>query len=231
MRYRRLLAGLFAGLLVLAVPTSAWAQEEGGEGTEAEGESHAEGPRGHAEEECIHLLEEGGTIDACQKAPNPILPPTNELLWGAFAFAVLFALLAKFGYPAIKQAMDERTEKIRGDLDGAEKAKTDAEAVLADYQRQLQDARNEAARIIEEARQQADQVKRDLTARAEAEAAELRQRNAEQVAAERDRVLGEMQGQVATLAIELAEKVVESNLDREANQRLIESYISSVGAR
>ena len=217
MAIRRLLVGLAAGLLVLAVPTAASA---------AEGEV-----KGHAEEECIHLLEEGGTIDSCQEAPNPILPATNELIWGALAFLILFAGLAWKGYPAIKKAMDDRTEKIRGDLDSAERAKSESETVLADYQRQLQDARNEAARIIEEARQQADTVKRDLIARAEAEANELRQRNAEQVGAERDRVLAEMRGQVATLAIELAEKVVESNLDRDANMRLIENYISSVGTR
>lgn len=217
MAIRRLLVGIAAGLLVLAVPTPASA-------VEAE-------VRGHAEEVCIELLEQGGTIDSCQEAPNPILPPTSEVIWGALAFTILFFGLAWKGYPAIKQAMDDRTDKIRGDLDSAERARTESETVLADYQRQLQDARTEAARIIEEARQQADTVRRDLVARAEAEANELRQRNAEQVAAERDRVLAEMRGQVATLAIELAEKVVESNLDREANMRLIENYISSVGTR
>ncbi|MBA3302824.1 MAG: hypothetical protein H0U26_02990, partial [Acidimicrobiia bacterium] len=55
-------------------------------------------------------------------------------------------------------------------------------------------------------------------------------RNAEQITAERDRVMSELQGQVASLAIELAEKVVEGNLDRDANLRLIENYINSVGA-
>ena len=215
MHIRKMLIGLAAGLLVLAVPTAA---------------SAAEGNvRGHAEEECIHILEEGGTIDACQEAPNPILPPLNELIWGAIAFTVLFAGLAWKGYPAVKKAMDDRTEKIRNDLDSAERARTEAETALAGYQSQLQEARTEAARIIEEARQQADQVKRDLTARAEAEAAEIRQRAAEQANAEGERVLAEMRGQVAAIAIELAEKVVESNLDREANMRLIENYINSVG--
>ena len=215
MAIRRLLVGVAAGLLVLAVPTAA---------------SAAEGNvRGHAEEECIHLLEEGGTLDSCQEAPNPILPPTNELIWGAIAFTILFAGLTWKGYPAIKKAMDDRTEKIRSDLDGAESAKAQAESTLADYQRQLQDARNEAARIVEEARQQADQVRRDLTTRAEAEAAEIRQRAAEQANAEGERVLAEMRSQVAAIAIELAEKVVASNLDREANMRLIENYINSVG--
>jgi F-type H+-transporting ATPase subunit b len=182
-------------------------------------------------EECIHLLESGQTVDACQEAPNPILPATNELLWGAFAFIVLFVLFAWKGVPAVKGAMDARAQKISDSLDEAEKAKTDAEGVLAEYQRQLADARTEASRVIDEARAQAETVRRDLIAKAEAEVAELRQRNAEQVTAERGRVMGELQGQVASLAIELAEKVVESNLDRETNTRLIESYINSVGVR
>jgi F-type H+-transporting ATPase subunit b len=182
-------------------------------------------------EECIHLLESGQTVDACQVAPNPILPATNELLWGAFAFIVLFVLFAWKGVPAVKGAMDARAQKISDSLDDAEKAKVDAESVLAEYQRQLADAKTEASRIIEEARGQADQVKRDLVAKAEADVAELRQRNAEALAGERGRVMGELQGQVASLAIELAEKVVGSNLDRETNTRLIEDYINSVGAR
>jgi F-type H+-transporting ATPase subunit b len=184
-----------------------------------------------ASEECIHLLEQGQTVDACQTAPNPILPATNELLWGAFAFIVLFVLFAWKGVPAVKGAMDARAQKISDSLDEAETAKTDAESVLAEYQRQLADARTEASRLIEEARGQAEQVKRDLIAKAEAEAAELRQRNIEQVAAERDRVMSEIRGQVASLAIELAEKVVEANLDRDTNTRLIENYINTVGAR
>jgi F-type H+-transporting ATPase subunit b len=125
--------------------------------------------------------------------------------------------------------MDSRADKIRTSIDDAERAKNEAETVLADYQRQLAEARAESSRIIEEARAQAETVRRDIIARAEAEAVELRQRNAEQVAAERGRVMGELQGQVATLAIELAEKVVESNLDRDTNTRLIESYIATVG--
>jgi F-type H+-transporting ATPase subunit b len=185
----------------------------------------------HEAEDCIKLLESGQTVDACQTAPNPILPATNELLWGAFAFIVLFGLFAWKGVPAVKGAMDARAQKISDSLDAAETAKVDAESVLSEYQRQLADARTEASRLIDEARGQADQVKRDLIAKAEAEVAELRQRNAEQVTAERGRVMSELQGQVATLAIELAEKVVESNLDRDTNVRLIENYINSVGAR
>ena len=217
MRMRALFFALVAALAVFGSASSA---------------SAAEGNvKGHAEELCIEQLEAGESIDSCQEAPNPIMPEINEVLWGAFAFIVLFGLIAKFGYPAIKSAMEARSDKIAGDLEQAERARAESEGVLAQYHAQLADARAESARIIDEARAQAEQVRRDLIAKAEAEAAELRQRNAEQIAAERGRVMGEVQGQVAALAVELAEKVVESNLDREANMRLIENYINTVGAR
>jgi F-type H+-transporting ATPase subunit b len=168
--------------------------------------------------------------EGADEAPNPLFPDAAELIWGTAAFLVFLLAMWKFGMPAITNTMHAREERIRTSIEEADHTREQAATVLADYQRQMADARSEAARIIEEARQTADSLKRDLTARAEAEAAELRQRNAEQVAAERDRVMAELQGQVATLAIELAEKVVESNLDREANMRLIESYINTVSA-
>jgi F-type H+-transporting ATPase subunit b len=184
----------------------------------------------HQAEECAKLLAEGKEVDDCQEAPSPILPAPNELIWGGISFTVLLILLSKFAFPALKKGMEDRTERIRKDLDEAEGAKTEADRIREDYSRQLADAKSEAGRIIEEARQAADAVRRDLTARAEQEAQELRQRNAEQLETERARIMSELRGQVSTLAIELAEKVVEANLDRDANNRLIESYISQVGS-
>ena len=181
--------------------------------------------------EVEHLaLEEGEEAGEPTEAENPILPATDELLWGTVAFLILFVLLAKFAFPAVKKSMDDRTERIRSSLDEAEQTRTEAQSIRAEYQRQLDDARNEAARIIEEARQTADSLKRDLQARAEAEVAEQRARNAEQLSAERDRVMAEISTEVKQLAIELAERVVEANLDREANMRIIEDYLRGVGS-
>jgi F-type H+-transporting ATPase subunit b len=209
-RWLAILVGVPVLLVVLAGPVSAE-------------------PAGKAEEECIELLEEGNPVDRCQEAPNPILPETNEIIWGSIAFLIILAGLWRFGMPAVRSAMEQRTERIRNSLDEAEQAKTDAESARADYQRQLSEAKGEAARIIEEARQQADAVRRDLTQRAEQEAQELRQRNAEQLEAERARVLGELRGQVAVLAVDAAERVVRANLDSEANRRLVEDYITNLG--
>ena len=56
----------------------------------------------------------------CVEAPSPILPETNEIIWGGAAFLILFVLMVKKGFPAVKGAMDARAEKIRSDLDAAD---------------------------------------------------------------------------------------------------------------
>jgi F-type H+-transporting ATPase subunit b len=178
----------------------------------------------------VHLLVVLAQAES-QQAPNPILPATKEIVWSIISFGVLVFVMWKVAYPPVKRAMDARTERIRSSLDTAERAKSEAESVLADYQRQLGDARNEANRIIEEARQTADQLRRDLMAKAEADATEARQRATADIEAAKDRALAELKGQLTTLAIDLAEKVVERNLDRQTNTALVESYIARVGSR
>jgi len=136
----------------------------------------------------------------------------------------------KFAYPAVRKTMNDRTERIRTNLDNAERVRTEAETILEDYQRQLNDARSEANRIIEEARQTADSLRRDLMTRAEAEVAELRQRSQEDIRAAQERALAELRAAVADIAIGAAEVVVKRSLDRQTNIQLVEDYINTVGA-
>lgn len=181
-------------------------------------------------EECIKLLEAGQPVERCQQAPNPILPATNELVFGALSFLILLAVMWKFAYPAVAKAMEQRTQRIRDNLDEAERTKAEAQRILEEYQRQLADSKNEAARIIDEARQTADQMRRDLLARAEAESADVRERAQADLAAARDRAVADLRGQVADLAIGAAEAIVQQNLDPTTNRALVERYIEQVGA-
>jgi F-type H+-transporting ATPase subunit b len=186
-------------------------------------------PKGEAEEECIKLLEDGKTIDDCQKAPNLILPATNEIIWGGLAFVVLLLVMWKYALPPVRNMMKQREDRIRDDLERAEQARTEGEGELANYRRQVADARNEAARIIEEARQSADEVKRQIQSQAEADAGDIRARAQEDIRLATERAQADLQGRVAELSIELAEKIVERNLDRDTQLALVESYIGQVG--
>lgn len=174
-------------------------------------------------------LEETEEIIAdCIEAPNVLLPELNEVIWGGIGFLVVLFFMMKFGFPAAKKAMTDRTEKIQADLDAAEQAKADAESVKADFEAKVADAKSEAARIIEEARQAADQLKADQQARLNEELAQARAAAQADIDAAKSQAMAELRGEVATIAIGAAESVVGANLDRAAQERLVEDYISRV---
>ena len=129
------LAAVAAGL-VLALASPAGAQEEGEAVDEEEiiheAEVLAEENGGtEFDAHCIEILAEGGSVDDCQEAPNPLLPETNEIIWGAFGFAVVFFFLWKFGMPQMRQALNNRTATIRPDLQAPEDQRATAASVPA----------------------------------------------------------------------------------------------------
>ena len=164
-------------------------------------------------------------------AKNPILPEMKEVIWFTLAFIILFFLMKRFALPPVQKAMQDRTEKIRTNLEEAEGVRNEAQEVLDRYKRQLAEAKDESNRIIEEARETADNLRQDLMERAEREVEELRQRSRDEIAAAQQRATSELQSRIGAMAIELAERVVQESLDRDANMRLIERYIEEVGAR
>ena len=178
-----------------------------------------------AAEECYHKLAEGKKVDDCQKAPSPLKPEKNEIIWGSLAFLVLLVAMWKWGVPAVKNMERAREERIRNDLEAAERAHADADAEKTQYERQIADSRNEAGRIIEEARQSAEVVRADLIARAEQEAREIRERAQGDIGNQRAQALAQLRDEVAQLSIDLASRIVERNLDNETNRQLVESFL------
>jgi F-type H+-transporting ATPase subunit b len=159
-----------------------------------------------------------------------LYPHWDELLVGAIAFAILFVFMKKWVLPRINQMLEERRDKIQGDLEQAEQTRRSAEQELADYRTQLAGAREEANRLIEEARASAAQLQRDLQAKAEQEAQATVARATDEIRAERDRVFQELRAQIADIAVGLAGRVVGQSLDQQAHQRLIDDYIDQVAA-
>ena len=210
--------GIAVAVLVVAAP--AFAQET---------EPHFNNESG---KECFELAEKGGDFkpDDCQKAPSPLKPATNEVIWGTAAFLVLLGAMWKFGVPAVKNMEKAREDRIRNDLEGAEKARTDAESEKAEYLAQIAGAREEAGRIIEEARQSADKLRQDLRRQAEAEVAASKQRAQEEIEAAVARATADLRVSVRELTLELAEKVIHRNLDRETNLALIDQFIDEIAA-
>jgi F-type H+-transporting ATPase subunit b len=184
---------------------------------------------GVSEEEAIHEVE--AQAEACVEAPNPVLPELNELIWISLAFAVVLVIGLKFAYPSMVKAMNDRTEKIRTDLEAAETARVEAETEAAEYKASLANAQTESARILDEARTAAEAVRTERISAADAEAAEIRARASADAESLRAQALADLRSEVATLAVGAAEQVVQRNLDASAQSELIENYINQVGSQ
>src|SRR6478736_2054945 len=156
-----------------------------------------------------------GLLAAGSSDKENLYPHATELLVGAVAFAIIFFFFWKWVLPRVNTLLEERREKIQGEMERAE-----ASRVAAD----------EANRIIDEARKTADQLRVDLQARAEQESHAIVARAQEEIRAERDRVFQELRTQVGEIAVELAGKVVGESLDKQAHEKLIDDYIAQVAS-
>lgn len=172
--------------------------------------------------------EETETEQPAEEEHNPILPEGDELIFGTLAFLLVFVVLARYAFPRLNQGLAQRREKIQGDLEGAEKARQEAEQRLARYEEQLQEARAEAGKIIDEARKTADSMRKDLMAKAEDESRQVVARAQEEIRAERDRAVQELRHQLGEWSVEIAAKVVGESLDRDRQLELVDGYIKEV---
>jgi F-type H+-transporting ATPase subunit b len=160
--------------------------------------------------------------------PKDLYPHLNELIVGAVAFGVLFFFVSKWVLPRLGKILEERRQKIQGNLEEAERAKRDADQLLAEYRQKLHDAGTEAGKIIEEARKTAEQMRKDLIAKAEDESRQIVGKAQEEIRAERDRAVQSLRRELAEASVDLAGRVVGETLDKERHVRLVEQFIDEV---
>lgn len=159
-----------------------------------------------------------------------LLPASSELWAGIIAFAVIFLVVWKWVVPTLNATLAKRQEAERTRLQEAEDAKLEAEKMAEEHRKQLAGAQTEAANIVEEARSAAEAVRSETVERAQAEAEEIVSRAREEAVAEAERALASARREVADLSLDLAEKVVGRNLDRQAQQGLVDEYLAELEA-
>jgi F-type H+-transporting ATPase subunit b len=171
--------------------------------------------------------ETGGHAETAQP-DNPILPTMPELYWAIGCFFVLWALMKFVLLKPIQKTMADRSAKIRGDLEAAEAAKDEGQSALHEYEASLASARAEAGRIIDDARVQAEEQRKEILAAAEAEVAQLRASANAEVNEAKNEALASMRGSVATIAVQAAEAVVQKRLDAVAQRQIVDDYLNRV---
>ena len=143
-------------------------------------------------------------------------------------FLVLVFVLAKFVYKPVLGIMEERKNKIASDLETAEKAKNDAEAVKAEYAAKLADARQEAQAIIENARKTAQAAHDKIMADTKAEQEQYVAAQKEIIATEKKKAMDEVRAQVISLSMIAAGKIVEQKLNSEEDKKMDSKIVDSI---
>jgi F-type H+-transporting ATPase subunit b len=167
--------------------------------------------------------------DASQQ--NPLLPSWPEFIIGTITFILVFGILGKMLLPRIQRILVERTEAIEGGLARAEKEQEEAQRVLDEYKQQLADARHEAARMREEAREQGAQIIAEMRQQAEADARRITESAQAQIESERQQALTSLRTEVGTLATELASRIVGESLSDQALQgRMVDRFLDELEA-
>ncbi len=151
------------------------------------------------------------------------------LLWTIITFVVLLLILWKGAWKGIVEALDARAEKIRADIDNADKARQDAEKVLAEHTEMMSKAKSEAAKIVAQGREEAEKMKNEIIEKANESARDLSERVKKEITLAKDQALVEIKNEIVVVSTEIASKIVGKALNPDDQNALVEETLNKMG--
>lgn len=231
MKWILAVCGFMLGL-ALWLPGSAHAADQPGHAPSAPQASapqaaHAEpgkteGPAAHADSSSGGH----GTSEA-----NPLTWQSDLALWTAVVFLLLLAVLWKLAWKPILQGLEKRENRVAEEISSAEKANEEARCLLGQYQQKLDASKDEVRQILDAARRDAETVGRQIVDKARGEAEAEHQRALRDIENATAGALKELADRSATLAVELAGKIVKAKIDPQEHRRLIEQAVAGFSAK
>jgi len=163
---------------------------------------------------------------------NPLVQPDPGLfIWTILTFLVLLWLLAKFAWRPLLQALEARQQLIQKSLEDAQAARRELERVSQESAQILRESRVQAEAIIAQSRSDAERLREEMKQKAKAESDTI-VRNAErQIQLETGRALQQIRHEAADLSVLIASKLIQRNLSKEDNERLIDDALRQVEGR
>jgi F-type H+-transporting ATPase subunit b len=163
---------------------------------------------------------------------NPLVQPDPGLyIWTILTFLVLLTLLAKFAWGPLLKALESRQETIRRSLDDAQKAKAELERIQQESAQIVRQARVDADAIITQSRTDAAQLREEMRAKAKEDADGIIKNAERQIQLETTRAIQQIRHEAIDLSVEIASKIIQRNLSKEDNEKLIEEALRQVEAR
>lgn len=142
---------------------------------------------------------------------------------------IQLVIFKKFLLKPIKQVIADRKAKADSEIADAQKLRAEAEAMKAEYEQNLQNARTEANQIVTAAQKTATARSEEIVGEARAQAAALKQKAEADIAQERKKAVNEVKDEIGGIAMEIASKVVEREISEKDHKDLIDEFIKNVG--
>jgi F-type H+-transporting ATPase subunit b len=158
-----------------------------------------------------------------------LLPKPAEFVPALIAFLAIWLILAKLAWPLIMKTLDDREEKITGDLKAAEDAKNKAEDQVRACDDRVAAAEREAADIISAAKREGEEERSRIIAEAQASAVSIIAKAHDAIDSERKKAMVELSSQVVDLSVEIATKIIGDALDDKEQHELAAKYLMEVG--
>lgn len=146
-----------------------------------------------------------------------------------FFFIVLMVLVKKYAWGPVMDMMKKREDYIANEIEVAEKNRIEAEKAAKEANERLIQTKQEAQKIIDDARKAGIKQEQDIIEAARKEAERIKQAAQEEIQNEKEKAIKELQEQVASLSVLIAGKVLEREVSAQDQEALIAKYISKVG--
>ena len=153
-------------------------------------------------------------------------PNLGLMVWTAVTFLLLLAVLTKAAWKPILDGLSKREGKIKSDLERAEQAQKDAEALRQKYETQLAEAQQSIQGLIQEARSEGEKTRAHLLTTAKEESEKILQKGRAELSGEAERLKEELRSDVADLSVLIAEKILRRSVDEKIQSEILKEAIT-----
>lgn len=158
-------------------------------------------------------------------------PDTGLIIWTITTFLTLVLLLKLFAWGPLLAAIEAREHRIKGDMEGAQKARNEAERIQKDLQDQMNSLQAKSREMLAQAQKEAEALRAQLKASAEADSAKIREKTMQELGEEKERLVRDLRKEVGNLSVIAAERLMRKSVDDNVQKTVLEGFYKDLESK
>lgn len=170
-------------------------------------------------------------LEEAAASPSPLTVDGGLVIWTLVVFGLLLFVLKRSAWPVLLKAVRDREARLEQQIADAEKSRAEAARILEEHKKLLAGAKGEAQEILNHAKSAAEKEHAALIAKARDAADEQLARARREITEEKSKAVADLRREAVDLSMAAAAKLIDANLDTDANRKLVSEYLETLGAR